>query len=287
MIRVRSFLIPACAVAAFGVIGTASAADLTSAGYYQDFSSLGTGTSLATNTPEWTYWSEAGEHSWGSGGVVPASGVAAMSQVNQSTTKMSVLTALPAANSNADSVNGYNAALSLVDPGAPAASRIIATGPTGDAGVAWQLTLTNNTGSALTDINISYDIAELHNSTQSGQPAAPDESPGYQLFYSTDGSTWANVAALNPQPTNPNGPVVPNGVGLTPVGLYDLTFANAVANGSSFELRWVDPNGTANSDEMVGLTDVSVAPVPLPAGLPLLVSALGGLGLFCRRRKAA
>ena len=281
---------PAAALIALGIVANAGAASLTASGYYQDFSSLGTGTSLATNTPEWSYWSESGEHDWGNGGVVPAApsgstpGVSSMTQVNQSTTAMKVESGntLP----TGPSVNGYNVALTAVTPSAPAASRVIATSPTGDAGVAWQLTLTNSTGAALTGIDISYDIAELAAANSSGT-VITELAPGYQLFYSTDGSTWTNVAALNPQPTNASGPVVPNSVGVTPVGLYDLTFASAVANGSSFSLRWVDPNNTVGADQVIGLTDVSVTPVPLPAGLPLLVAALGGLSLLRRRNSVA
>ncbi len=87
------------------------------------------------------------------------------------------------------------------------------------------------------------------------------------------------MSALNPTIDGANGTVaVPNTVGVTQVGLYNLTFANAVANGSNFELRWIDSNASLPSpDQIIGLTDVSIAPVPLPAGLPLLVSALGGL----------
>jgi len=266
-------------------VGTAHAqsANLTDSGYYQNFSSLGTGTSLATSTSEWTYWSASGEHSWGTGGVIPVTGtpsVATMTQVNQSTTPMTVVSGLPSGTND----NAFNAPLSAVQSGAPAGTRVIATSPTGDAGVGWQLTLTNETGAALTSINLSYDIVELAAGTDAGTARA-EAAPGYQLFYSTNGSTWTNVAAANPQPTSASGPSVPNSVGVTPVSLFDVTLASAVAEGSNLELRWVDPNDTDDSpDEIIGLTDVSVAPVPLPPSVWMFGSALLGV-VTMRRRK--
>ncbi len=76
------------------------------------------------------------------------------------------------------------------------------TSPTGDAGLAWQLTLSNNTGAALTGINIGYDIARFTQSFDNNGGNAtqlqPENLPGYELWYSTDGSTWTDVSALNP-----------------------------------------------------------------------------------------
>jgi hypothetical protein len=37
----------------------------------------------------------------------------------------------------------------------------------------------------------------------------------------------------------------------------------------------------------IGITNLSIAPVPLPAGLPLLLSGLGGICQFGRRSKKA
>jgi hypothetical protein len=272
------------------MLGTAHAqsASLTGSGYTQNFGSLGTGTSLATATAGWSYWTDGsasgGEHAWGNGGVVPASGtysVAAMTQVNQSSTPMTVESGLP----SGTSAGGFNVAFSAVQSGAPAGARVIATSPTEDAGVAWQLTLTNNTGAALKNVDLGYDIVELAAGTDGGTARA-EAAPGYQLFYSTNGSTWTNVAALNPQPTNASGPLVPNSVGVTAVGLYDLTFASAVAQGGTFELRWVDPNDTDDSpDEIIGLTNVTVSPVPLPSSAWLLAGGLLGLSSVSRRRR--
>lgn len=45
-----------------------------------------------------------------------------------------------------------------------------------------------------------------------------------------------------------------------------------------------DGGGDRDYDDMVVRMEVS--PVPVPAALPLLASALGGLGFFARRRQA-
>lgn len=44
---------------------------------------------------------------------------------------------------------------------------------------------------------------------------------------------------------------------------------------------------SVNRDSTSGLINVSLAVVPLPAGLPLLLTALGSLGFLARRRSAA
>lgn len=272
----RKLVQPVALVATLGVLGTANAASLTGAGYSDNFDELGTtGTSLPSG---WAlYDGESGTtHSTWTTGIVAngASGSVASMVLNS--------TGLTASNSpSTTNNNGFNAeAVTAAGTLAGATDRVIATSPTGIDGSAWQLTLTNNTGAALSSLNVSYDIDRV------SSPAQSEELPGYELFYSTDGSTWTNVSQFNPTLTGTGGsPAVPNTNGVTTVS-GNFTLANAVANGATVELRWVDDNAVNPSpDQIIGLNNVAVAPVPLPAGLPLLGSVLGGLGLFARRSK--
>jgi hypothetical protein len=176
----------------------------------------------------------------------------------------------PAANNN----NGFNAALSV----SATSDRVLATAPTTVSGAALQLMLTNNTGAALSGLTLAYDTVRY------SAVGTANELPGYQLFYSLNGSSWTNVPGLNPTLAN-----VPNAAGVTST-TGGFAFFTAVSQGANFYLRWVDDNAVQTSpDQLIGLNNVSVAPVPLPAALPLLLSALGGLGVVTRRsrRRAA
>ena len=86
--------------------------------------------------------------------------------------------------------------------------RGIATAPTGNAGVALQYqSLVNNSGANLLSFDIAYDIKRF-----TVGAGGADDLPGYWLFYSLDGTTWNNVAALNPTLAN-----VPNTIGVTSI----------------------------------------------------------------------
>ncbi len=175
-------------------------------------------------------------------------------------------------------INGFNAeAVNSSGALAGTGDRVLATSPTSVTGNAIQLTLTNNTGAALTGLNLSYDIDRL---TAISSSSNYEELPGYWLFYSLDGSTWTNASSFNSTPAT-----VPNGSKGVSTTSGTLSFASAVAAGSTFELRWVDDNGVPTSpDQIIGLNNVNVAPVPVPAALPLLLSGLGGLAALRRRR---
>jgi hypothetical protein len=274
----QKFLQPGLIVAALGVLGTAHAASLTSAGFTDNFDELGTtGTSLPSGWALYDGESGTSHSTWTSSIVANGASGSVASMVLSSA-------ALTASNSpSSTNNNGFNAeAVTAGGTLAGTSDRVIATSPTGIDGSAWQLTLTNNTGAALSSLNVSYDIDRIFSPTQT------EELPGYELFYSTDGSTWTNVSQFNPTLTGTGGsPAVPNTNGVTTVS-GSFALANSVANGGNLELRWVDDNAVNPSpDQIIGLNNVNIAPVPLPAGLPLLLSALGGLGLFSRRIKKA
>ncbi len=241
----------------------ANAASLTDAGYLQDFDSMGTtGTAPPADWSVFTGPSGTSNTTWSTS--IPASGVAALIPTSGPLTA----TNAPTATNN----NGYNAALSA----SATSDRVLATSPTQVSGAALQVTMTNDTGAALTGLDLGYDTVRFTS------VSTANELPGYWLFYSLDGTNWTNVTALNPTIAT-----VPNTVGVTAAS-GSFNFSSAVSTGSTFELRWVDDNAVQTSpDQIIGLNNVSISAVPLPATLPLFTSVLAGFGLLVRRTRAA
>jgi len=265
-------------------VGTAHGAtiSLTNLGYNDNFSELGTSTSVPSGWAVYEGESGTSNETWtASTGIVANGASGSVQSMVASTTAFQYLNTTTPTYAN----GGFNAPVSLVTSGAT--NHVLGTDPTGVDGVALQLTLTNNTGAALNSINVAYDIVAFNDGTpQSSGNGNQEELPGYELFYSTNGSTWTNVSDLNPTltgGTNTDGtplPAVPGKAGVTVVPSYTLNLASAVANGSNLELRWVDDNAVYQSpDQDIGLTDLSITPVPLPAGLPLLLCGLSALSL--------
>ena len=145
----------------------------------------------------------------------------------------------PTANNN----NGYNALGASGQTG----DRCIASAPTTIASLGIQAPpVTNNTGSAVAAINLSYDIKRF---TAGG---SADELLGFWLFYSVDnGTTWYNVTALNPTVAN-----VPNTVGITSIVATNIVLSAPWASGGTLLLRWVDDNGIPSPDQIIGLDNV-------------------------------
>jgi hypothetical protein len=248
----------------------AQAASLTNSGYTETFDELGTGTSLAPASGWAVEYLSGSNTTWTNSTGIPGNGTNSVaSMIAGSSTLLGPETTAASLSGLKNTSSAYNVSASIANSSASSTDVALATSPTVDAGIALQLTITNNTGSALSNFGISYDIDRFT------VASAANELPGYQLFYSTDGSTWTNVGALNPTLTN-----VPNTVGVTNVsGVVNLY--NSVANGSNLELRWVDDDASQSSpDQMIGLNNVDITPVPLPASLPLLVCALGAVTLL-------
>lgn len=275
-------------------LGVAHAASLTTTGYTQDFDGMGTTKTLPT---DWTVWKVGSSHSsWSSS--IAASGasnsVAAMTQITSSPVTAALFdTGITTSTRNA---SAYNIAHGT------STDRVLSTSPTGITGNALQLSLTNNTGSALSSVAISYDIVKFYDgnkqsSIEAGYPVG-EELPGYQLFYSLNGSTWSNVSALNPvstadgiHPLMPVGTVNNNGVtgpvdySVTSISNANLTFASAWGVGQTLKLRWVDDNAiNISADQIIGLNNVSIAAVPEPETYAMF---LAGLGLLALRRRRA
>ncbi|WP_221227824.1 PEP-CTERM sorting domain-containing protein [Rhodocyclus tenuis] len=280
--------------ALLGALGSAQAASLGASGYSQSFDSMSTTKALPT---DWSVWKVGDSHSaWES--AITANGgshsVAAMTLVGSTAQAALLDTAITTSTKNA---NAYNIAHST-----SASDRVLATSPTGIDGNALQLLLTNNTNTALSGIAISYDIVKFYNGNkQSGIDSSMplgEELPGYQLFYSLNGGSWNNVAALNPVSTadgihplvatgsvNANGSTGPLDYGVTSISNARVSFSSLWAAGQTLRLRWVDDNAVNISpDQMIGLNNVSITPVPEPESYAMFLAGLGLLALARRRR---
>jgi len=279
-------------VALFAVCGVAQAASFTAGGYTQSFDSMATGTTLPTDWTVWSITTGADSHSqWTTS--IPGSDVGG--GTSETITSALLDSAITNSTKNARPYNIAHAATST--------DRVLATSPTGNDGIAIQLSLTNNTGATVNGFNISYDIDKFYDGDQqssidSSLPIG-EELPGYQLFYSVNGGAWTNVAALNPvrtadgiHPVIPVGTVNGNGVN-GPVDYTVTSISNAFVNlstawgaGQTLLLRWVDDNAVnISADQIIGLNNVNIAAVPEPETYALMMAGLGLIGFAARRRR--
>jgi len=287
----------ALGVAAFILAAGGAAQAASFAGTYsQNFDGMGTGTTLPT---DWSVYTVGSSHSaWVSS--ITANGASdSVQAMTLSTTQVaSALTDTSLANTKGTSA--YNIA-HAGDTG----NRVLSTSPSGNDGTALQLLLTNTSGATINGLNVSYNIVKFSDGTQQGSIVDSgqgwnEELPGYQLFYSVNGGTWVNVAALNPvrdNQANPNGnPVIPVGT-VAAAGTYGnldysvtsitnslVTLATGWGTGQTLALRWVDDNAeNVSPDQIIGLDNVNVSSVPIPGAVWLLGSGLVGL-VGIRRR---
>jgi hypothetical protein len=228
--------------------------------YSENFDSMGTGTAAPTG---WTFHGALG----GSGSTwstsIPTSGTNSAATPGTENATLVVNSNAASATATSNTV-GYNFALST-----STTDRCVGTSPTSGAGLVWQLRLTNNTSGALSQLRVGYDIRRF--TTVSTAEALP----GYQLFVSTDsGTTWSNVAALNPVLSG--GTVnVPSSSGVTTVSPTTITLPSSVAVGGEIRMRWIDDNGPPSPDQIIGLDNVTVQVAQAPPTVSLTAPAPG------------
>ncbi len=209
--------------------------------YTQNFDSMGSGTTLPSG---WSFIGTLGgtTTTWTDATGIPANSVAG------GTSNATLLAATTYAGTS--DTQGYNYALST-----STSDRALGTSPNTAKGTALQLTLNNTSGVPLNSVRLGYSIRRF------AAGSANNELPGYQVFYSLDnGTTWTNVAALNPTLSGPDGVIVPNTTGVTTVSPTTVSFTSTWASNATLLLRWVDDNAAQSApDQVIGLDNVVVA----------------------------
>ena len=252
-------------------------------GYSQNFNSLGSsGTTLtAGGTPDWSTWRIRLDSTWNGPTWTDSTGIPAADLVNG----ILVDDTLNVSPNNQPLGLFYNASFPTftrrgginaghsTDPND--IDRALGTSGTGVAGMALQVSLTNDTAAAMPTLAISYDTTVLSIAAQQG---GPDELLGYRFFYSLTGptGTWISAAALDTVTSIMDAAFTNYTTAAT------ISLASSLAPGQSILLRWVDDNAQQSSpDQMIAIDNVSVVPAPGAAAL----LGLGGL-LISRRRRA-
>lgn len=230
---------------------------LTLDGYVQNFDGMGrTGT---TRPPGFRHLTIDGSNStWTT--TIPASAVGGG-------TVAGALTAATPPTSNAN--NGLNAGFAATPD-----DRALGSAPTGNAGVAIELALVNDTPFNQPGIVISYDVDRFT------AVSTANELPGYWLFYSLNGGvTWFEVTGLRPTLAT-----MPNTVGTSSFGPVEVTFAGPWDVNDVLLLRWVDDNARQTSpDQIIGLDNLSIRAVVVPE--PDALAAVVSCGVLMLRRR--
>lgn len=271
MFKPKFTLLAAAALTAFA---STSFAVSFNGNYSENFDELGTtGTTLPAGFTYYVGQSGTSNTTWSaSTGIIANGTTGSVASMVQNTTGLTATTT-PSGTNN----NGFNAAASSSNTG----DRVIATSPTTVSGTAFDLTLTNTTGVAITTLNLGYTIQRFTS------VSTANELPGYEIFVSVDATTWTNIAVLNPTIDGANGTIaVPNTVGSTVVSPTTFALPAAWVAGGNIDIRWVDDNAVQTSpDQITGLNNLTVA-VPEPSTWAALVLGVGVLAGILRSRQA-
>ena len=223
-----------------------------SGNYLQNFDGMGTGSTIPSG---WSHLGKLGGSSTSWTNQIPSSG-------NPSAASQGVVNNRLILGTNSFSGSSNTQAYNYSD--ANSSNRALGTSPSNGAGNILQLILSNNTGSSLNTLQMSYQIRRFANA------ASAETLPGYLLFVSVNGgSTWLAVPAMNPTSST-----VPNSVGVSSFATT-LTLPSAVASGGQIRFRWVDDNSASSEpDQRIGLDNVSISIVQPPAPACAIPSGL-------------
>ncbi len=291
------------AVAALATLFTAPAAfaQATFTGTYtQNFSSMGSGTATPAG---WSGVTEAGSHFTFSPNVTneyddgdaPLNPNFTTGTLTSSAVEFLTPTQGSSTGKGTNIVN-YSNTLATAQNGE--GSESLGTDPSGNAATILELSLTNTTGSAISAVNLSYDIDHFTTvSDTNGNPSgfansSVEELPGYELFYNltpSNPATWVNVSSLNPtvnMGTVAGAVNVPDSVGITVVPTTTVTLSSDWTNGSTIAFAWLDDNASAASpDQEIGLNNVVIAAAPEPSSFALGLVAMGAVFVLLRLRR--
>jgi len=222
--------------------------------YVQNFDAMGTGTAIPAG---WSHIGKLGGNasSWTTD--IPATGSPSAASSGSLNNSLIVATNTFTGTSNTRAFNYSDANSS---------DRALGTSPTSGAGNILQLILNNNTGIALSTLQLGYSIRRFANATSA------ESIPGYRLFVSTNsGATWTSVTTLNPTLST-----LPNTVGTSNFTLA-LALPAPVPVAGQVRFRWVDDNSASSTvDQRIGLDNVSITLSPATAcGIPASQFASG------------
>ena len=162
------------------------------------------------------------------------------------------------------------------------------TTPSGDQ--VYQVGVVNNTGGALSSIQLSY-WGEQWRQSQGTSSSGPELLRVLASSTSSiDGFTYfAGLDFLAPIQTTAQGPVGGLDGNLPANRVFvtgTITFGTPVADGGTFYVRWHDWNDNGTSDHFLGIDDVSISSVvPEPTIASLLLMAVGALVVGARVRR--
>ncbi len=254
--------------------------------YSQNFDSMGTGTTAPSG---WFVYSIAGSHDQftppddtTNTGVLPTGPA-----ISGGSLSSPLVVATAGTSTSQKGTQGYNWAVN-----GSTTNRSLGTSPSGVAGMVLQAVIPNNTGAAITSLNIDYDtlvqsVTTDNNNYTANNYVGIEELPGYWLFYSLDnGATYTNISSLNG-----NGHTWANAIGTVHESASNYSLGGTWNAGANLYLRWFDDNAQGPSpDQKIGLDNLVITTstsTPEPGSLVLLgIGAIAAVFWVKRQRIA-